>query len=95
MLIIAGHITVPANRRQAFVDAFADLVVRARAHPGCLDLAITADPVDLARVNNYELWRSETDLEAWRKISNPPKTGIPIESDQVMKYFISGSAPPF
>ena len=95
MLIIAGYITVPADRRQAFVDAFAELVVRARAYPGCLDLAITADPVDPARVNNYELWRSEADLDAWRKVSRPPKTGIPIESDQVMKYFISGSAPPF
>lgn len=95
MLIIAGHITMRHERRQAFVDAFAELVVRARAFPGCLDLAITADPVDPTRVNNFELWRSEADLAAWRKVSNPPKTGIPIESDHVMKYFISSSAPPF
>ena len=95
MLIIAGYITVPVERRQAYVDAFAELVVRARAYPGCLDLAITADTVDPARVNNYELWRSEEDLAAWRKVSNVPKTGIPIERAQVMKYFVSGSAPPF
>jgi quinol monooxygenase YgiN len=95
MLIIAGYIIVPADRRQAYVEAFAELVVRARAHPGCLDLAITADAVDPARVNNYELWQSEADLDAWRKVSHPPKTGIPIESGQMMKYFVSGSAPPF
>jgi len=95
MLIIAGHLKVPAAQRQAFVDAFADLVVRARAFPGCLDLAVSADPVDPTRINNMELWRSEADLAAWRKISNPPRIDIKIESDNVRKHYISHSGSPF
>lgn len=92
LILIAGHFFVPAEQRQAFVDAHMDLVRRARAFPGCLDLA---DSVDPARVNNMELWRSETDLEAWRKICNPPKTGIRIEGGAIQKHFIARSGPPF
>ena len=33
---------------------------------GCLDMAITADPVDSNRINIFEFWRSEKDLNSWR-----------------------------
>ena len=42
-----------------------------------------------------EVWRSEAALEAWRKISNPPNTGIAIEGGNVEKHYVSRSAPPF
>ncbi len=54
MLIIAGHVQVAEERRDALVATFADLVRRARAAPGCLDVAITADSVDPRRINNFE-----------------------------------------
>ena len=54
---------------------YADLVRRARAHSGCLDLSISEDPVNPSRVNLMELWKS------WRKRSNPPNTGIQIEEE--------------
>jgi len=95
VIIIAGHLKVAAAQRQAFVDAHADLVAQARRFPGCLDLAITADSVDATRINNMELWRSEADLEAWRKVCKPPKIDVRIESDSVRKHHISHSGPPF
>jgi quinol monooxygenase YgiN len=95
MIIIAGHLNVPAEQRDAFVEAHQELVLRARAHPGCLDLAITADPGDPTRVYNFEMWRSEADLTAWRKVSNPPRTGIQIERASVQKHQVSSSSPPF
>lgn len=95
MLMISGHLTIAADRRDEFVEAHQDLVRRARAYPGCLDLAITADPLDPSRVYNYEAWRSEADLLAWRKVSNPPRTGITIESALVQKHQVSSSGPPF
>lgn len=42
--------------RDRFVAAHADLVARARAAPGCLDIAISADVLDRRRANNYERW---------------------------------------
>ena len=95
MLIIAGHYNVPAAQRKAFVEAFTDLIKRARACRGCLDLSISEDPVDPRRVNMMELWESEVELKAWRKISNPPKTGVRLKAGNVQKHHISRSGPPF
>lgn len=95
MLIIAGHYNVPAERRKAFVEAHADLIRCARAHPGCLDVSICEDSVDPARVNLMELWESEAALAAFRKIAKPPKTGVKIEMGTIQKHHISHSGPPF
>ncbi|WP_437670779.1 putative quinol monooxygenase [Sorangium sp. So ce131] len=95
MLIIAGHLEVDPDQRDAFVAAHQDLVRRARQAPGCLDLAITADLLDPARVNNYERWDSREHVEAWRKIAASPKTGIAILNDHVMQYRVSDVRPVF
>lgn len=95
MVIIAGYLKVAPADRDAYVDAHADLVLRARRHPGCLDLSISADPVDPGRVNMFELWESQEALDAWRRIANPPSTGIEIVDGQVQKHIIARSESPF
>ncbi|WP_274426656.1 putative quinol monooxygenase [Chelativorans sp. YIM 93263] len=95
MIMIAGHLKVPAAQRSAFVNAHADLVDRARAYSGCLDLSISEDPFDPSRVNLMELWESETVLQEWRKVANPPKMDVQIEDGNVQKHHISRSGPPF
>jgi hypothetical protein len=74
---------------------FKDLVLRARSAPGCLDFAITADPVDSNRINNFEFWQSEKDLNSWRAVSNPPKEITPMLRMEVQKHVIQRSGPPF
>ena len=95
MWIIAGHVTVDENERDAFVEAHRDLVERARKAPGCLDVAITADPVDPRRINNYERWESWDAIEAWRARANAPDTGIAFLDADVMAYEVAGTRPPF
>ena len=95
MVIIAGHVRVKAADRDAYVEAFRDLVERARAADDCIDLAITADPVDPSRVNNLEIWKSAEALDAWRKVSNPPRTGIEMEDVQVKRYDAKDGGPLF
>jgi hypothetical protein len=46
MIIIAGYELVNAKDRNKHVDAFRDLVSRAREFDGCVYVAITADSVD-------------------------------------------------
>jgi quinol monooxygenase YgiN len=58
MVIIAGYVLLDEDERDAYVDAHRDLVTRARAFDGCIDLAITADALDPRRVNTVELWDS-------------------------------------
>ncbi len=95
MLIIAGHYSVGVAKRDAYVEAFSDLVQRGRAAAGCLDLAITADPVDPARVNNYERWESEATLAAFRAVANPPEFDVAMSDMQMSKFHIDSESHPF
>ncbi|MFI9405966.1 putative quinol monooxygenase [Nocardia sp. NPDC052316] len=95
MLIIAGYAEVDPDRRDAYVSAFHDLLRRCRAAPGCLDCAITADPVDPARVNVFELWDTAAHMEAWRSVANAPDPGIAIKNNHVLKYTVTDARPPF
>ena len=76
MIIIAGYILTHAGTRDAAVAAFADMVARARRHDGCLDLAISADPVDPARINLFECWRDQQCLNAWRRVAKGPRVKL-------------------
>ena len=95
MLIIAGHATVDAADRDRYVDAHQDLVRRARQAPGCLDVAITADPLVPERVNIFERWDSSEHLDAWRAVADAPDSGIELGPVDVMLYVVSDVRPPF
>lgn len=75
------------------MTAHQDLVRRARQATGCVDVAISADALDPTRVNIFELWQSEEDLDAWRTVANAPDTGITAASDDVMMYVVSDVRP--
>jgi hypothetical protein len=70
-------------------------VIRARSASGCLDFAITADPIDSNRINNFELWQSEKDLNSGRTVSKPPKKIVPMLRMEVQKHVIQRSGLPF
>jgi quinol monooxygenase YgiN len=73
MIIIAGYTLTEAHQRDAAVEAFADMVERARRYDGCLDLSISADSVDPERINLFECWRDPHSLNRWRKVARGPK----------------------
>jgi quinol monooxygenase YgiN len=95
MVIIAGHMLVDEDERDAYVDAHSDLVTRARAFDGCIDLAITADTVDPRRVNTLEVWDSAEALDAWRAQANPPDTGVEHADLQVRRFDAQDGGPLF
>ena len=76
MIIVAGCSYTESHARDAAVAAFAAMVGRARKHDGCLDLAISADPVDPERINLLECWRDEPAWKAWRKVARGPKVAL-------------------
>jgi quinol monooxygenase YgiN len=85
MIIIAGYELVSAQNRNKYVDAFVDLVTRAREFDGCVHIAITADSVDPERINTVEVWRDAEALKKWRKQAKGPRTGRPKYAD-VRRY---------
>lgn len=66
MIIVAGHLTVDPQQRESYLAGCGHIVDQARRAEGCLDMAISADLVDPARVNIYERWESQETLEAFR-----------------------------
>ena len=95
MVIIAGHAEVDATDRDRYVHAHQDLVRRARQAPGCLDVAISADPLTPARVNIFERWESMEDLDAWGAVADAPDAGIALGRVDVMMYLAGDVRPPF
>lgn len=67
---------------------------RARKHDGCLDLSISADPLDADRINVFELWRDWESLDAWRKIAKPPRS-IKTRKAHVKLYRTEKAEKPF
>jgi quinol monooxygenase YgiN len=95
MIIISGKYYVAADERDRYVAKFAEMVQRARAFPGCIDLVVAADPLESERINMYERFESEERLAAWRAVANAPKTGIKLLRADVQKHKISESGLPF
>lgn len=95
MWIIAGYVTVDPSERATYVEAFRDLIKRARQAPGCLDVAITPDPAEPDRVYNYERWESWDAIEAWRQVADAPDPGVKISDVHVMAYEVAAERPPF
>lgn len=96
MIIIAGKSYVAAEQREAYLASFENFIRRTRNEPGCLDFYISADPIEDDRVNNFELWASQEQLDDFRKQAEPPAS-ITKEwgEENVKKYEISASGPAF
>jgi quinol monooxygenase YgiN len=89
MLIIAGHLVVGRNERDAYVAECVQVVEAARTAPGCLDFSITVDSVDPTRIRVYERWESEADLLAFRGSGPSDAQQTAILDADVKRYEIS------
>jgi quinol monooxygenase YgiN len=94
MLIVSGYLYVRPEDRDAWVEAHDPIIRQARSEPGCIDLYLSADPIEDGRINLFEQWESEEHLEHWRAIAQPPPKPE-ILGGAVQKHQISSSSPPF
>jgi quinol monooxygenase YgiN len=76
MLVVSGYLVLDPADRDAHVTASANAVRHARKSPGCLDFAVSADPVDPTRVNIFERWAHPEDLDAFRASGNPDSESV-------------------
>jgi len=74
VVIVAGKVYVTPEHREEHLASLTDLIGRARAAPGCLDLVIAADPLEPGRVNIMEQWESEEHLAEWASGGEPAAT---------------------
>jgi quinol monooxygenase YgiN len=89
MIIVAGHLTVAAANRATYVERCAAVVEAARQAPGCLDFAISADPVDPGRVLVLERWESAEAVAAFRGSGPSPDQSASILGADVAEYDVA------
>jgi quinol monooxygenase YgiN len=66
MLIVSGWLSVDPAAREQYLDGCLEVMRLAREAPGCLDFALTADPLLPDRINVYERWESDEQLAVFR-----------------------------
>ena len=89
MVIVAGHISVEPQQREAYLAGCVRVVEQARGAAGCLDFAITADLIDPSRINIFERWASQAAVEAFRGSGPSDEQGAAIRSASVAEYDIA------
>jgi len=94
VLIIAGHLAVDRTERDAYVAECVEIVEEARAAPGCLDFAITADSVDPARIQIFERWEDEEAMLAFRGSGPSGDQQAAIVAADVKRFGISSVGEP-
>lgn len=97
MIIVAGHLRVAADARDAYLAAVSDVARLARRADGCLDFVQAPDPLDAERINIFERWESDADLERFRTSGDPdaPEPDLPdVLSAEVRKYRIASVEEP-
>ncbi len=66
MIIVAGALIVDPGGRDAYLEGCVGVVEAARRAEGCLDFAVSADLLEPDRINVYERWSSDADLQRFR-----------------------------
>jgi len=92
VIIVAGTLRVDPDQRDEFLAMVSAATAMARQAPGCLDFAQSADPLEPDRVNVYERWESDEQLEAFRALPGDGELP-PIRSADVHRYRISAVEP--
>jgi quinol monooxygenase YgiN len=94
MIIIAGTLSIEPDDRARYLELVSTATALARATPGCLDFAQSADPLQPERINIFERWESDEDLAAFRALPDDGTVVPEILDANVQKYRIAAVEAP-
>ena len=93
MMIVAGHLIVEPSQRDSYLTECLSVVEQARRAAGCLDFSISADLVDPGRINVFERWESQADVETFRGSGPSDEQSTAMLSAAVSEYDIADARP--
>lgn len=93
MVIVAGHLLVEPDQRQAYLVSCVPVVEQARRASGCLDFALSADLVEAGRINVFERWESQAAVEAFRGGGPSEEQGAAMLAASVAEYDVADVRP--
>ncbi|MGF7124424.1 putative quinol monooxygenase [Rhodococcus sp. AG1013] len=86
MIIVAGYLRVAPDDREGYLVACRSVVTAARAADGCLDFALSPDPIEPDRINVLERWQDRHTLTAFRGDGSGEDLGARIVEAQVSEF---------
>ncbi|HEY0453687.1 antibiotic biosynthesis monooxygenase family protein [Actinophytocola sp.] len=89
MIIVSGKIYVAPGERDGYLAGCRTVVEQARVAPGCLDFTLSADLLEPGRINIYERWDTDEDVERFRGGGPPGEQQAQILDGSVARYRIS------
>lgn len=92
MIIVAGHLTVEPDNRPAILDRHRRVIEAARAAPGCLAFHLSADAIEVDRINIFEQWESADAVERFRGSGPDDEQRTGIVDAKVHQYDVTTSA---
>ena len=90
MILVTGFLLVDAGGREAYLDGCRPVVEQARATPGCLDFALSADLLDPRRINVMERWDDEAALLRFRGSGPSDDQQQAIQDADVREFRVEG-----
>ena len=91
MIIVSGWLRVAPEDRDAYLAGCVEVVTSARRAPGCLDFHLAADPLEPDRINVYEAWESEADVEAFRGAGPSDDQAARVLAAEVRQHTVAES----
>ncbi|QXC62167.1 antibiotic biosynthesis monooxygenase [Aquihabitans sp. G128] len=99
MIVVAGHLAVNPEHRDAALAAIATGVAATRAEPGCVDYRFSPDLEDENRFNLIEQWESEEAMNehlATPHLAEFMTAIVPcLLGAEIIRHDVSSSAPLF
>jgi quinol monooxygenase YgiN len=89
MMIVAGHLVVAPEQREAYLAGCKGVVERARSAPGCLDFAITGDLVEPGRIDIFERWETQAAVKSFRGSGPSDEQTAAMLSASVAEYDVA------
>ncbi|MGK5112543.1 antibiotic biosynthesis monooxygenase [Geodermatophilus sp. CPCC 205506] len=86
---MSGTLTVRPEDRDGYLAACRTVVAQARAAPGCLDFAISADLLDPGRITVLERWATRAELDAFRGSGPADEQAAVLLAADVADYEVS------
>jgi quinol monooxygenase YgiN len=88
VIIVAGALIVDPDVRDAYLEGCTGVVEAARAAPGCLDFALSPDLLEPGRINVFERWSSDEDLQRFRGSGPDDAQLTALREIQVDEYVV-------
>lgn len=93
MIVVAGWLRVEAQHRESYLDGCRSVIASARATEGCLDFALSPDPLDAERINVFERWDNVAAVERFRGAGPSDEQQNLVIGAQVEQYDIDSVTP--